>query len=251
MANKNIETRVLNVVYTTAQLQEEPIASTIISKGLAVYETTIDSKVRLKIGDGVNVYANLPYVSDPTIDEEIMSKIEAMTNIMTIKGTVSTLEELENVKNPKVGDVYFVGSSNTSYAEYIRTNDNTWECIGEVSENIDLSGYYTSSQVDSLILNKADKILSDFVDNGDSSSITNRDTISAAISKLENQIKTKSTNGGGSSVGSEITLNGYVKKTDKSDIVETDTLNSALSKIENKLDDKLDVSDTYTFICTL
>lgn len=243
--NRNITTKILNVVYTTAQLQEEPVASTIISKGLAVYETTTDGKLKMKIGDGVNTYASLPYLSDPSIDEQITTKLESLTNVLRIKGTVVDLVALSTIENPESGDVYFVGTQEGSYAEYIRTTTGTWEYIGQVAEDVDLSGYYNSTQIDTLLSTKANNILSNYVDNGDSSNITTTDTISSALSKVENQIKNKAND------GSEITLTGYEKGEDASDIIETDTLNKAVGKIENKLDDKLDVNDNYTFICTL
>lgn len=243
--NRNISTRVLNVVFTTAQLQEEPVVSTIISKGLAVYETTIDGKLKMKVGDGVNKYADLPYLSDPTVTDQIMNKLEALTNVLRIKGTVVDITKLNEVENPQAGDVYFVGNQVGSYAEYVRTTENTWEFIGQIAEEVDLSGYYNSSQIDTLLSGKANNTLSNFVDNKDASNITTTDTIASALSKVENQIKNKAND------GSEITLTGYEKGTDKTGVVATDTLNSAVGKIENKLDDKLDVNDTYTFICTL
>ena len=61
----------------------------------------------------------------------------------------------------------------------------------------------------------------------------------------ENQIRNKAND------GSEITLAGYEKATDNTDVSNSDTLNSAMSKVENKLDNKLDINDSYTFICTL
>lgn len=245
MATRTIDTKILNLVYTTSQLAQEPVASTIISKGVVIFEIDTDNKVKLKVGDGVNVYSALPYVSDPSVEAQINTKLETLTNIVTIKGTVDSLADLNGLEGVKTGDVYFVGTENGNYAEYIRTEAGQWEYIGQVAENIDLSGYYKASEVDTLLSNKANNVLTNFVDNQDSSNIETTDTIPSALSKLENQIKNKAND------GSEIKLTGYEKGTDKSDVVETDTLNSAVGKIENKLDDKLDVNDTYTFVCTL
>lgn len=204
MSNKNISTKVLNVVYTTEQWKEDPIASTIISKGLAVYETTNDGKLKMKLGDGVKTYSELPYLSDPSVDERIMNKLESLTDVLRIKGTVSDFKSLSNVSNPEAGDLYFVGTKEGSYAEYIRTVDGNWEYLGQMSQDIDLSYYYNSKQVDDLLNDKANNVLSDYTNKGDSSNITT-----------------------------------------------TDTISSAFSKVENKLEDKLDLNDTITFICTL
>ena len=45
MANRTISTKVLNVVYTTDQLAQEPVSTTVISKGLLVIENTTDGKI--------------------------------------------------------------------------------------------------------------------------------------------------------------------------------------------------------------
>lgn len=191
MSNRNISTKVLNVVYTTEQWKEEPIASTIISKGLAVYETTNDGKLKMKLGDGVNTYSKLPYLSDPSVDEQVMDKLESLTDVLRIKGTVVDFESLSKISKPEAGDLYFVGTEEGSYAEYVRTADGNWECLGVMSNDIDLSCYYNSDQVDALLNNKANNVLSNYINKGDSSDITTTDTISSAFSKVENKLEDK------------------------------------------------------------
>lgn len=191
MSNRNISTKVLNVVYTTEQWKEEPIASTVISKGLAVYETTNDGKLKMKLGDGVNTYSKLPYLSDPSVDEQVMDKLESLTDVLRIKGTVVDFESLSKIPNPEAGDLYFVGTEEGSYAEYVRTADGNWECLGVMSNDIDLSCYYNSNQVDELLNDKANNVLSNYINKGDSSDITTTDTISSAFSKVENKLEDK------------------------------------------------------------
>ena len=289
MANRTISTKVLNVVYTTDQLAQEPVSTTVISKGLLVIENTTDGKVKLKVGDGVNVYANLPYLSDPSVAKQIEDALATLNNIMTIKGTVASVDELNAISDAKTGDVYFVGTVAGNYSEYVRTAAGQWEYIGVVQSAVDLSGYYTSTQVDTLLANKANNTLSGYTKGGDGSAITDKDTVQSALSKLENQIDNKAND------GSEIVLTSYTKGTDATAVKATDTVNQAIGKLENQMtshthtsskitamasyskptslsdknikatdtlneaigkleknmDDKLDINDTYVINCTL
>ena len=177
MANRTISTKVLNVVYTTDQLAQEPVSTTVISKGLLVIENTTDGKVKLKVGDGVNVYANLPYLSDPSVAKQIEDALATLNNIMTIKGTVASVEELNAISDAKTGDVYFVGTVAGNYSEYVRTSAGHWEYIGVVQSAVDLSGYYTSTQVDTLLSAKANNTLTGYTKGGDGSAITSPTSI--------------------------------------------------------------------------
>ena len=240
MANRTISTKVLNVVYTTEQLSQEPVSTTVISKGLLVIENTTDGKVKLKVGDGVNVYANLPYLSDPSVAKQIEDALATLNNIMTIKGTVESVEALNQITDVKTGDVYFVGTVAGNYSEYVRTAAGQWEYIGVVQSEVDLSGYYTSAQVDTLLSNKANNTLTGYAKGSDGSAITEADTVQSALSKLENQIENKAND------GSEIVLTGYAKGTDSSDVSATDTVNQAISKLENQMDSHSHGADDIT-----
>lgn len=76
--NRTMNAKVLQVVYTTAQWAETETASKVISKGQIVGEYTTDNKTRLKVGDGVNVFANLPYV-DPDIASMLDTTLTSTT----------------------------------------------------------------------------------------------------------------------------------------------------------------------------
>lgn len=88
------------------------------------------------------------------VKAEIYTKQEVTALINAIqKVTITIVEEL-----PATGDsnvIYFVpktGSGNDTYNEYIYIN-NSWEKIGDT--DVDLSNYYTKSQTDTLLNNKA------------------------------------------------------------------------------------------------
>ena len=78
-------------------------------------------------------------------DTYTKAEIDAMiSSVFVYKGTVATYDDLLAIQNPKVGDCYNVQADDHNYA----WNGTTWDKLAGV---IDLSDYYTSSQVDSFI----------------------------------------------------------------------------------------------------
>ena len=78
-------------------------------------------------------------------DKYTKAEIDAMiSSVFVYKGTVATYDDLLAIQSPKVGDCYNVQADDHNYA----WNGTAWDKLAGV---IDLSDYYTSSQVDSLI----------------------------------------------------------------------------------------------------
>lgn len=86
------------------------------------------------------------------LDEFMLS-----TNLIKLKGVIDTMYKLNNIQDAEVGDLYLVGSKSGSYEEYIYTTENKWEYLGVMKPDIDLSVFYTSEEVDSLLSNKLDE----------------------------------------------------------------------------------------------
>ena len=63
MATKNVDVKVLQVTKTTAEWAAEAVASVVIAKGLLCVETTTDNQTKIKVGDGVHTFAQLPYAT--------------------------------------------------------------------------------------------------------------------------------------------------------------------------------------------
>ena len=155
--SKTMSVKVLHVSKTTAQWA---LITDVVSKGFLCVEFTTDNKTKIKIGDGVNTYANLPYVGTDIdlsqyytkleTDSAISSAISSIGNVFIIRGRVNAVNNLPATGN-KSGDVYFVGLESASeYEEYVWT-ETRWEYFGKTTAQVDLSNYYTKSEVDSFI----------------------------------------------------------------------------------------------------
>lgn len=81
------------------------------------------------------------------------NKLAAITNPIKLKGRVDSISYLPAVA--EIGWLYFVGTEETvDKEEYVYTEEGTWEHIG--TSEADLSNYYTKSEVNTAISNKAD-----------------------------------------------------------------------------------------------
>lgn len=149
----------------------------VIPKGFVCVELTTDGKCKMKCGDGVQTFADLPYVGgdlDMTeINEAITTALtdyytktetdnaisEAIGNLGTLfrfKGRVDTVNDLPASDNQQ-GDVYLVGAEGANeFAEYYWTGT-FFDYMGKTT-SIDLTDYYKKTDVDNLLNGKVDKV---------------------------------------------------------------------------------------------
>lgn len=128
----------------------------VIPKGFVCVELG-ESASKIKIGDGASTYPQLPYIggdmaeyyTKTEVDDAISTAITQIGNIFTLKGRVDNVESLPT-ENVNTGDVYLVGAeSDTEFQEYYWTGT-AWDYMGKTT-SVDLSGYYTKTEVDELL----------------------------------------------------------------------------------------------------
>lgn len=199
---KSVSVKILLVTKTTAEWAS---VDTVIDRGLPCVEFTEDNKVLMKIGDGVNVYANLPYVGDGSggdltnyytkaetdakIDEKVEDAISEIGDIITAKGVVATPEDLPATGKP--GEMYFVGpDGDGEYKEYTwvqpEGEEGKWEQIG--STDIDLSAYATIAYVDEV--DNAIKVRLDALE-ADSHTHANKAILDATTASFTTELASK------------------------------------------------------------
>lgn len=93
-----------------------------------------------KIMFGTHVLVDLDELADKYTKEEIDNMI---STVFVYKGTVATTGDLSSIENPKVGDCWNVEADGNNYA----WNGSEWD---KLSGTVDLSDYYTKTQVDAI-----------------------------------------------------------------------------------------------------
>ena len=154
--------------------------------------------------DGTSIsFLSLPLVVKQTLPKKsgtilVESDLNNYYNKKEIDNKLSNLDlsifEIVNelpTSNINENKIYLVRNEQTTgsnlYTEYRYTN-NSWEVIGEYKSDIDLSDYYTKSETDSLLANKAntaDVYNKSEIDDLIASSLTNYYTKSNTYSKSE------------------------------------------------------------------
>ena len=96
------------------------------------------------------------YTKDETYTKAEVNSLVA--GAYHVKGSVATLQDLENIQNPQVGDVYNVLSNGKNYV-YVDDVDGEgnpgWDDLGGM---VDLTDYYTKEEVDAALSGKVDKV---------------------------------------------------------------------------------------------
>ena len=68
------------------------------------------------------------------IIEYLKKKVDAITNALVYKGSVETIEDLNSIENPSLGDMYnVISDNNNNYA----WNGTEWDSLGPLAQTID------------------------------------------------------------------------------------------------------------------
>lgn len=123
-----------------------------IATALASYYTSAqtDNAISTAISTALASY----YTSAQT-DSAIASAIStALASVYSLKGRVDTVSDLPATGN-KTGDVYMVGTVESLQKDEYYWTGTAWEFFGRT---IDMSAYYTKSEIDTLLGGKVDKV---------------------------------------------------------------------------------------------
>lgn len=158
IANKNDLT---HIVRTTQQWTSSYDSYECIPEGVLCVEFTPDGHVKAKIGNGHDIFSKLPYIGGADLTNyftknETVKCIEDIIKakrFICIKGILQNKDQLPS--HAECGDLYFVISQNQSssnkYDEYVYSPSNTWENLGSIPIDIDLSEYAKIVYVDEKI----------------------------------------------------------------------------------------------------
>ena len=59
MAERILSGKIKQLIYTTEELSQSPLSTTVIDNGVLVYEKTSSGQIKCKMGDGNNVWSGL------------------------------------------------------------------------------------------------------------------------------------------------------------------------------------------------
>ena len=159
-------------IYFDARTPEQWAEITkVVPKGYICVEFTTDEKCRLKVGDGTKQYSELPYAGGDVGPAEIEKIAERVVSdafgeqgiLFRYKGRVNSPDDLPADGN-ETGDVWLVGEEDAKeFAEYYWTGT-FFDYMGR-KEEVDFSEYYKKSDVDTLLLSKAEKEVVDELSN--------------------------------------------------------------------------------------
>ena len=90
MAERNLNGKIIQALYTTEELSQEPLCNIIIDKGLVVYEKCDNEQVKMKIGDGVNTWSHLKYIGKNSEINDESSSTETTYSSNKIEDLVKT-----------------------------------------------------------------------------------------------------------------------------------------------------------------
>lgn len=150
-----------HVVRTTQQWQSSYDKYECIPEGVLCIEFTTSGQALAKIGNGRDIFSKLPYIGGTDLTNyytksetaKCVEEIIKANRFIRIKGILQNKDRLPS--NAECGDLYFVISQNQSssnkYDEYVYSPSNTWENLGSIPIDIDLSEYAKIVYVDEKI----------------------------------------------------------------------------------------------------
>ena len=169
-------TNAVNKYWTGTKAEYDSIAEKDENTFYHITDDTVDY-----ITNSVDNLINYYLKSETYNKEEINALISSVNSFSVL--VVDTLPT-ENIDTHTIYLLPKENETNDNYDEYIYIN-NSWEHIGSTS--VDLTEYYKKSEIDTLLLNKANVTdLSTVATTGNYNDLNNKPTIYTKVSQLEN-----------------------------------------------------------------
>lgn len=176
----------IEIYLDTRTTEQWTTISRVIPKGFVCVELTTDGKCKMKCGDGVQSYADLPYVcadldmtkisesiaimladyyTKTETDNAISDAISNLGDLFRFKGRVDSVEQLPANDNQQ-GDIYLVGLEDASeFEEYYYTGI-FFDYLGKTT-SVDFTDYYKKVEIDNLLINKVNKTDENYIKSTD------------------------------------------------------------------------------------
>ena len=88
MAERILSGKIKQLVYTTEELSQSPLSTTVIDNGVLVYEKTSSGQIKCKMGDGNNVWSGLNYIEESDKMDKINPKGTGSLSMNRLEGSI-------------------------------------------------------------------------------------------------------------------------------------------------------------------
>lgn len=118
MAERILSGKIKQLIYTTEELSQSPLSTTVIDNGVLVYEKTSSGQIKCKMGDGNNVWSGLEYIGEniennnDCVVANIDNKVNYKVNSLNITSNCGSKWK-EDIPSP-----FEIEISNSSPIEY-------------------------------------------------------------------------------------------------------------------------------------
>ena len=173
MAERILSGKIKQLIYTTEELSQSPLSTTVIDNGVLVYEKTSSGQIKCKMGDGNNVWSGLNYIEDS-------DKMDKTNPTGTGSFSMNRLEGSTIGSKSHAEGYYTTASGEASHAEGRGTTASGYASHAEGYYN--LSGGYTKFDA-ALGSETVDSTINYYIDvaNLDTTLISTNDEIYALV----------------------------------------------------------------------
>ena len=126
MAERILSGKIKQLIYTTEELSQSPLSTTVIDNGILVYEKTSSGQIKCKMGDGNNVWSGLEYI------DVVEASYFSDNGYKNMVECVNLTDIPYNYYNSQCviynNEIHIFGGSDTSsdYTKHYKCDGSTW-----------------------------------------------------------------------------------------------------------------------------